>query len=64
MKKSLYASPTLHVLGSISDITKASFTNSQQDSIFFAGINVGSAQGSRDACVSRNAQSPSGNCTF
>ena len=59
-----YTSPSLEVLGQVASQTRASFTNNQQDSIFFAGVVVGNAQGSMDACVSQNPQSPSGECLF
>ena len=59
-----YVAPQIQPLGTIADLTRASFNNSQQDSIFFSGIVVGQAQGSLDACISLNPKSPSGTCMF
>ncbi len=59
-----YSGPALVALGTIADLTRASFDNNQQDSIFFAGVPVGTATGSLDACVAENPQAPSGNCIF
>ncbi len=59
-----YCAPVLMDYGSIATMTRASFNNSQEDAIFFAGQQVGTAQGSLDACVSENPQSPSGTCKF
>lgn len=61
---SLYAPPLVEVLGTVEATTKASFSNSQKDAVFFAGNQVGTLQGSMDACVSLNPQSPSGTCHF
>ena len=58
----MYVSPQLTTFGSVEALTKASFDNSQKDSIFFNGVPVGNAIGSMDACVSNNPQVPSGTC--
>lgn len=62
MQKHAYTAPRLEELGSFAGQTKATFINQQKDSIFFNGINVGSGQGSLDACVSTDPQNPSGTC--
>lgn len=62
MQKNAYTAPRLEELGDITALTKATFITSPKDSIFFNGINVGSGQGSLDACVSTDPQNPSGNC--
>lgn len=59
-----YKAPALTPYGSVTDVTRASFNNTQQDSVFWAGLQVGVAQGSMDACVSLNPQSPNGTCLF
>ncbi len=62
--KLLYTSPCLTRYGTAAEITQASFSNSQQDSIFFAGAQVGTAVGSLDACVAQPANVPGTNCEF
>lgn len=57
-----YVKPQLSRVGTIEDVTRASFNNSQQDSIFFNGVIVGNAHGSLDACISLNPQNPQGTC--
>ena len=57
-----YVSPRLSPIGTIEQLTRASFNNNQQDSIFLNGVIVGSAHGSLDACISLNPKSPSGTC--
>ena len=57
-----YEAPSVIVFGTVAELTRASFNNSQQDSIFFNGVPVGNATGSLDACVSTDPQIPSGTC--
>ncbi len=62
MTKQTYFRPEIIAIGTTAELTRASFDNSQQDSIFFAGVPVGNATGSLDACVADNPTQPSGNC--
>ena len=57
-----YETPRVTIFGTVAELTRASFNNSQQDSIFFNGVVVGQGNGSLDACVSLNPKSPSGTC--
>ena len=63
MTKLAYQKPVVKTFGMVSDLTRASFDNSVQDSIFFNGTEVGQATGSLDACVSTNPKIPSGTCS-
>lgn len=58
----IYQAPQVTVYGTAADLTRASFSNSQQDSIFLNGVIVGSAVGSLDACVSLDPAVPTGTC--
>ena len=58
----LYTSPVLRSFGSVEELTKASFNNNQQDSVFLNGQQVNTGLGSMDACVSTNPKVPSGTC--
>ena len=62
MSKLNYEKPVVKTFGTVAELTRASFNNSQQDSIFFNGVIVGNATGSLDACVSTNPKVPSGTC--
>ena len=57
-----YQTPALVVHGSVEDLTRASANSSATDSIFLNGVLVGNLNGSLDACVSPNPQSPNGTC--
>lgn len=58
----MYTRPQLRAFGSVEELTKASFNNAQQDSVFLNGQLVNNGLGSMDACVSTDPQVPSGTC--
>ena len=60
-----YQTPRLQVLGRVEELTRATFADNAQDSIFLDGVLAGHAVGSSyDACVSLNPKVPSGTCNI